>query len=241
MSPGGAPVDGALWRPSSWGENTTCRGRFPGPPKRTGGNELAAQEKHASVATGAAPDSRECARAKNPPGCEETRGPEGRMRAVPRDWQSICRGGAERARPETRRALSSPDRRCLAVPGLLRPARIAPAAARTGRGSCVWHGPARTLLNAQHVRHRPGPIPPPSPACVTGSDRRSGPVAGFARRSPKRSPPASGVVMAVRLPARTAPRQRGPCGAFPPACIETFAIHPAAGVRRLWHGTGGCG
>lgn len=158
--------------------------------------------------------SRKRARAAQPPGCEQARGPEGRARAVPSDWV-VGLGGAERARPGIRRAVSSPDRRRLAVPGLLPPARIAPAAARTGRGSCVWHGPARTLLNAQHVRHRPGPVAPPSPACVTGSDRRSGPVAGFARRSLRKPPPASGAVMAIRLPAHAAPRPHGPSRGIP--------------------------
>lgn len=45
----------------------------------------------------------------------------------------------------------------------------------------------------------------------------------------------------LRLLEPRAPRQHARPRAFPPACIETFAIHPAAGVRGLWHGGGGCG
>ena len=77
-----------------------------------------------------------------------------------------------------------------------RPARIAPAAIRTDRGTCFsWSGtdpdaPHRAL----HVRHRPVPVSPPCPRTRV-LDGSPASVAGFAR-SPEREPPASGATMA---------------------------------------------
>jgi hypothetical protein len=51
------------------------------------------------------------------------------------------RGGAVRARPGTRRMLSGIRQAAPRISrGILGPARIAPAAIRTDRGTCFWHG-----------------------------------------------------------------------------------------------------
>ena len=162
-------------------------------------------------------------------------------------------GGADSARPGTRRMASPSDRRwpCIYTEvGLsTRPssgpsARVAPAAVRTDHGRCFGrefrHGPcARSWMmrvtqggiaragthRARHVRHRPGP-PGPSPACTGGSG--PGPVAGFARRlrapPPAETPPPQRTALAIASPiAASYVENAGPPGAFPPAWPETLA------------------
>ena len=76
------------------------------------------------------------------------------------------------------------------------PARIAPAAIRTDRGTCFsWSGTDPDAQHtALHVRHRPVPVSRPA-RLAADIERVSGPVASFAR-SPEREPPASGATMA---------------------------------------------
>ena len=152
------------------------------------------------------------ARAAPPPGCGEKAGSacpgtlecrhlSAGRREVRRAAQGQCRlnevsrGGADSARPETRRMVSPPDRRRprmhVEVGLSTRPSsgpstRVAPAAAWTGRGRCFGrvfrHGPC--LAYAKHVRHRPAPVSRPN-RLTRASGKGPGPVAGFARRSRK--------------------------------------------------------
>ena len=93
----------------------------------------------------------EPARAAPPPGVGKD-SPEGRARAVPQGKWVL--GGADSARPGTRRMASPPDRRrprthvevgLLTCPSSGPSTRVAPAAAWTGRGRCFGrvfrHGP----------------------------------------------------------------------------------------------------
>jgi len=160
-------------------------------------------------------------------------------------------GGADSARPGTRRMASPSDRRwprTHAEVGLsTRPssgpsARVAPAAVRTDHGRCFGrefrHGPcARSWM----MRVTQGGIargnasstacPPqartagPSPACTGGSG--PGPVAGFARRL--RAPPASGTALAIASPIAASYVETRPSGAFPPAWPETLARPSGSG------------
>ncbi len=137
------------------------------------------------------------------------------------------RGGAVRARPETRRMLSGirqaapcrPRSRLIHLPlfRALRPdcsgrgpdrprnLRLAGVPARTlaaRRCLCVSprnHGGDGTYP-ANHVRHRPVPAPAPRSRLAADAARHSGPVAGFARPV-KNRPPASGTLMASASPA----------------------------------------
>jgi hypothetical protein len=157
-------------------------------------------------------------------------------------------GGADSARPGIRRMVSPPDRRRprthVEVGLLTRPSsgpstRVAPAAAWTGRGRCFGrvfrHGHWREKM--RHVRHRPAPVIHPA--------RQAGnrtPARWLALHdAPERAPPASGTALAIASPARHADVCAPDQGAFPPACLETFAIHPAAGADRVCHGDGRCG
>jgi hypothetical protein len=205
----------------------------------------------------------EPARAAPPPGVGKD-SPEGRARAVPQVrgfwWcmyvivqmkpfeRDMHLGGADSARPGTRRMVSPPDRRRprmhVEVGLLTRPSsgpstRVAPAAAWTGRGRCFGrvfrHGPWREKM--RHVRHRPAPVIHPA----RQAGKRPRPGGWLCTTLPKeRRPPAE-----PRWPSPPPARNADVCapdqGAFPPAWLETFAIHPAAGADRVWHGDGGCG
>ena len=126
-------------------------------------------------------------------------------------------------------------------PGLPRPRSGQTAGHASGVGSGT--DPGRPLP-ARHVRHRPVPALAPLARLPAGMERDPARWLAFHRplgdlprenRCCQRNPDG------LRLPKPAAPRQRARPRAFPPTCIETFAIHPAAGVRGLWHGGGGCG
>jgi hypothetical protein len=170
-------------------------------------------------------------------------------------------GGAERARPGTRRMLSGIRQAAACMtrrlayppaplqgppPGLLRPRSGQTARDAFGAGSGT--DPGRPLP-ARHVRHRPGPVTRPSPAFSGWQETTPTRWLAFHRRPrdlPLWAGPASNRCRqrnpdGLRLPKPAAPRQHARPRAFPPAWLETFAIHPAAGVERVWHGGGGCG
>jgi hypothetical protein len=126
-------------------------------------------------------------------------------------------------------------------PGLLRPRSGQTARDAFGAGSGT--DPGRPLP-ARHVRHRPGPVTRPSPAFRLARNTIPARWLAFHRR-PRELAPRNRCRQrnpdGLRLPEPRAPRQCTRPRAFPPACIETFAIHPAAGVERVWHGGRGCG
>lgn len=159
-------------------------------------------------------------------------------------------GGADSARPGIRRMLSGirqaapcrPRSRLFACPSSGPSARVAPAAVRTDRGTCVWrgfrHGPWRPFP-ARHVRHRPGPVTRPSPALSGRRGHDPGPVAGFPPASsgtcrtglaPPRTDAASGTPMASA--SRSPPRHvsaPGPGHSLPPASKRSRSIR-----QREW-------
>ena len=118
-------------------------------------------------------------------------------------------------------------------PGLPRP--------RPGRaaGAALGVVPARTLpAKRKHVRHRPAPLPRPARLTRTsGTGPRPG---GWLCTTPESAARQRNHV-GHRLPVSRALRRDAATGAFPPAWLETFAIHPAAGADRVWHGDGRCG
>jgi hypothetical protein len=161
-------------------------------------------------------------------------------------------GGAERARPGIRRMLSGIRQAAACMtrrlayppaplqgpsPGLLRPRSGQTARDAFGAGSGT--DPDRPFP-ARHVRHRPGPVTRPSPAFRrTRTKSRPGGwlSTGFLGDLPLWAGPASNRCRqrnpdGLRLPKPRAPRQHARPRTFPPAWLETFAIHPAAGVRR---------
>ena len=125
-------------------------------------------------------------------------------------------------------------------PGLLRP--------RSGLTAGVgFEDPARTL-----ARQTDPPCPPQARTGCSVSRRRGGacengcrPGGWLCTRLKETRPPAE-----PRWPPPPAPTCRTfrqtPTG-LPPAWSDTFAIHPAAGARKVWHGDGrwgrkgGCG
>ena len=120
-------------------------------------------------------------------------------------------------------------------------ARVAPAAAWTGRGSCFGRGSGTDpAWQSQACPPQARAAVPPHPLSQA---ERAGPRPGgwlCTARPKERRPPAE-----PRWPPPPPTGHADVCarnqGAFPPACLETFAIHPAAGADRVWHGDGGCG
>jgi len=186
--------------------------------------------------------SRKRARAKNLRRGVGKISPEGRTRAVPlaMKWSGDAgslplphRGGAERARPGTRRMLSGirqaapcrPRSRPFACPSSGPSARIAPAAVRTDRGTCVWrgfrHGPWRAVSGPScPPQARPGDTP--LARLSAGAEQDPGPVAGF--------PPARLGTCPAKPVLPAEPRWPPP----PEACRATSA-HPAPGIPSRLH------
>lgn len=118
--------------------------------------------------------------------------------------------------------------------------------------------PARTLMRCQRcaliASVKPQtrdtsstPCPPQARSAASaltrlaaGVGQKPGPVAGFARPSREKTARQRNRD-GRRLPEPHAQRLDARSGAFPPAWLETFAIHPAAGVKGLWHGVGSWG
>jgi len=103
-------------------------------------------------------------------------------------------------------------------------ARVAPAAAWTGRGSCLKRGSGTDAARTRdHVRHRPGPKAPLLPACRGRKQLNPGPVAGL--RLPEEKHAASGTTLATASPlipphVRTPP----PGHSLPPASKRSRSI-----------------
>ena len=96
--------------------------------------------------------------------------------------------------------------------------------------------PARTLL-AHANMSATGPDRCPALARLRKPGSGTRPVAGM--RGPSlRKRAASGTALTIASPVGPHRRLCAKPGAFPPAWLETFAIHPAAGARKVWHGFG---
>ena len=143
--------------------------------------------------------SRSPCRAEGPPGFAKFDSPKGRTRAVPRD--SLNRGGADRARPGTRRMMSASDRRFLASsgvyppPGLLQPqsGQTAEMVFVIRHGPCC-HAIARTMSATGPFRPRPPHLPF---GWLRKATRPGGWLCTVSR------PPASGATMVSASPNRS--------------------------------------
>ena len=154
-------------------------------------------------------------------------------------------GGAARARPGTRRVMSSPDRRW---PRKTRSWLTHLPLFRALRPGCPGRGPDRprdllwALVPARTLTRKGAPCPPqartlgPVPIRLRRQEPEPGPVAGLRVSREKTRRQRNRVDH--RLPESRALRLDASTGAFPPAWLETFAIHPAAGADEVWHAAG---